>query len=99
MPFLVGVTHDDDAATARRLADKLWRLRVLDGLDTKGLEFDAVLVGPTRVCGVDAVLGEEYGGVPEEASCPLKRKERKRTKPWCLHFIGINFRCIQNSQN
>jgi D-aminoacyl-tRNA deacylase len=27
---LVGVTHDDDAATARRLADKLWRLRVLD---------------------------------------------------------------------
>jgi D-aminoacyl-tRNA deacylase len=28
---LVGVTHDDDAATARRLADKLWRLRVLDG--------------------------------------------------------------------
>jgi D-aminoacyl-tRNA deacylase len=25
---LVGVTHDDDAATARRLADKLWHLRV-----------------------------------------------------------------------
>jgi len=30
---LVGVTHDDDAATARRLADKIWRLRILDGDD------------------------------------------------------------------
>lgn len=28
---LVGVTHADDAATARRMADKLWRLRILDG--------------------------------------------------------------------
>jgi D-tyrosyl-tRNA(Tyr) deacylase len=27
---LVGVTHDDDAAAARRLASKLWHLRVLD---------------------------------------------------------------------
>ena len=26
---LVGVTHDDDEAVARRLADKLWHLRVL----------------------------------------------------------------------
>ncbi|WP_280452696.1 D-aminoacyl-tRNA deacylase [Nocardia cyriacigeorgica] len=28
---LVGVTHDDTEATAAALADKLWRLRVLDG--------------------------------------------------------------------
>ncbi|TFV60555.1 D-tyrosyl-tRNA(Tyr) deacylase [Mycobacterium sp. PS03-16] len=28
---LVGVTHTDDADTARRLADKMWRLRILDG--------------------------------------------------------------------
>lgn len=28
---LVGVTHDDDAATARRMAEKLWQLRILDG--------------------------------------------------------------------
>jgi D-aminoacyl-tRNA deacylase len=28
---LVGVTHSDDADTARRLAEKLWRLRILDG--------------------------------------------------------------------
>ncbi|MDF2825681.1 MAG: D-tyrosyl-tRNA(Tyr) deacylase [Mycobacterium sp.] len=27
---LVGVTHDDDADTARRLAEKLWQLRILD---------------------------------------------------------------------
>jgi D-tyrosyl-tRNA(Tyr) deacylase len=26
---LVGVTHDDDRATAHRLADKLWHLRVM----------------------------------------------------------------------
>ncbi len=28
---LVGVTHDDDQAKARRLAEKLWQLRILDG--------------------------------------------------------------------
>lgn len=27
---LVGVTHDDDRATAGRLAEKLWQLRILD---------------------------------------------------------------------
>ena len=27
---LVGVTHSDDADTARRIAEKLWRLRILD---------------------------------------------------------------------
>lgn len=27
---LVGVTHTDDAATAKRLAEKLWQLRILD---------------------------------------------------------------------
>lgn len=30
---LVGVTHDDDAALAERLADKLWNLRVFDDRD------------------------------------------------------------------
>jgi D-tyrosyl-tRNA(Tyr) deacylase len=28
---LVGVTHDDTVATAAALADKVWRLRILDG--------------------------------------------------------------------
>jgi D-tyrosyl-tRNA(Tyr) deacylase len=27
---LVGVTHDDDDVTARRLAEKLWQLRIFD---------------------------------------------------------------------
>lgn len=27
---LVGVTHDDDADKAQRMADKLWQLRILD---------------------------------------------------------------------
>ena len=27
---LVGVTHDDDADTAKKLADKIWQLRILD---------------------------------------------------------------------
>ena len=30
---LVGVTHEDDQATARKLADKLWNLRVMDDDD------------------------------------------------------------------
>jgi D-tyrosyl-tRNA(Tyr) deacylase len=30
---LVGVTHDDDEAKARKLADKLWTLRVFDDPD------------------------------------------------------------------
>lgn len=28
---LVGATHDDDVAKARRMAEKLWQLRILDG--------------------------------------------------------------------
>lgn len=30
---LVGVTHTDDEATARKLADKLWHLRIMDDDD------------------------------------------------------------------
>ncbi|MXP20536.1 D-tyrosyl-tRNA(Tyr) deacylase [Gordonia sp. HNM0687] len=30
---LVGVTHDDTADAATKLADKIWRLRILDGPD------------------------------------------------------------------
>ncbi|TLH64093.1 D-aminoacyl-tRNA deacylase [Mycolicibacterium aubagnense] len=28
---LVGLTHTDDVAVVRKMADKLWRLRILDG--------------------------------------------------------------------
>ena len=30
---LVGVTHDDDAGAAEKLAEKLWHLRILDDAD------------------------------------------------------------------
>ena len=30
---LLGVTHDDDDATARAMADKVWHLRVMDDAD------------------------------------------------------------------
>lgn len=30
---LVGVTHDDDASRSRKLAEKLWHLRILDDAD------------------------------------------------------------------
>jgi D-aminoacyl-tRNA deacylase len=30
---LVGVTHDDDAGVAAKLAEKLWHLRILDDAD------------------------------------------------------------------
>ncbi len=30
---LLGVTHDDDAASAAKLAEKLWHLRILDDAD------------------------------------------------------------------
>ncbi|MFJ2620203.1 D-aminoacyl-tRNA deacylase [Glutamicibacter sp. NPDC087344] len=29
--ILLGVTHDDDEATARKVAEKIWQLRILDG--------------------------------------------------------------------
>ena len=28
---LLGITHEDDAATARKVAEKIWRLRILEG--------------------------------------------------------------------
>jgi D-Tyr-tRNA(Tyr) deacylase len=34
----VGVTHDDDVAIAQRMAEKLWRLRVLDAERSAGLD-------------------------------------------------------------
>lgn len=41
---LVGVTHDDDEATADRLADKLWHLRVFPD-DGGGMERSCAQVG------------------------------------------------------
>ncbi|AVH24943.1 D-aminoacyl-tRNA deacylase [Nocardia cyriacigeorgica] len=40
---LVGVTHDDTEAAAAALADKLWRLRVLDG-ERSAADLDAPIL-------------------------------------------------------
>lgn len=40
---LVGVTHGDDAATARVLAEKIWKLRILDG-ERSASDVDAPLL-------------------------------------------------------
>jgi D-aminoacyl-tRNA deacylase len=40
---LVGVTHADDADTARRLAEKLWQLRILDE-DRSASDVDAPIM-------------------------------------------------------
>lgn len=40
---LVGVTHDDTETTAAALADKLWRLRVLDG-ERSAADLDAPIL-------------------------------------------------------
>ena len=40
---LVGVTHADDADTARRLAEKLWQLRILDD-DRSASDVDAPIM-------------------------------------------------------
>lgn len=41
---LVGLTHTDDAAVVRKMADKLWRLRILDGERSAADVFAPVLV-------------------------------------------------------
>lgn len=40
---LVGVTHGDDGAVARRMAEKLWQLRILDG-EKSASEVDAPIM-------------------------------------------------------
>ncbi|MEU0503995.1 D-aminoacyl-tRNA deacylase [Nocardia sp. NPDC005998] len=40
---LVGVTHDDAEATAKALADKLWRLRILEG-ERSAADLDAPIL-------------------------------------------------------
>ncbi|GEE04026.1 D-aminoacyl-tRNA deacylase [Gordonia spumicola] len=46
---LVGVTHDDTAADAAKLADKIWRLRILDGDDERREASAADLDAPILV--------------------------------------------------
>ncbi|MCV7414452.1 D-aminoacyl-tRNA deacylase [Mycolicibacterium litorale] len=41
---LVGVTHSDDPAIARKMAEKLWQLRILDGERSAAEEAAPILV-------------------------------------------------------
>ena len=42
---LVGVTHTDDTGTARRLAEKLWHLRLFGESESAGMERPVAEVG------------------------------------------------------
>ncbi len=59
---LLGVTHADDADVARRMAEKLWRLRVLD--DERGLMNVAAadLDAPLLVVSQFTLYGDTAGG-------------------------------------
>lgn len=59
---LVGVTHDDTEATARKLADKIWRLRVID--DDKGVMNRSVAdtTGAVLIVSQFTLYGDTSGG-------------------------------------
>ena len=51
--ILVGVTHDDDEAAARRLAEKVWHLRVFD-------DGDGVMNAPLESVGGEALVVSQF---------------------------------------
>ena len=55
---LVGVTHDDTAAIADRLADKIWFLRVLD--DTEGVMNRALADRATDGLGAEVLVVSQF---------------------------------------
>src|SRR5947207_3315105 len=67
---LVGVTHDDTDATARKLADKVWNLRVFDDADG----FMNVPVGERLLL----LFGPE---VMAEGEHPAERAEQRPATP------------------
>jgi D-aminoacyl-tRNA deacylase len=50
---LVGVTHDDDEAVARRLAEKVWNLRIFD-------DADGVMNAPLSAVGGAALVVSQF---------------------------------------
>lgn len=60
--ILVGVTHDDDAAKVRKLASKLWNLRIFD--DENGLMNRSVadIGGEILVVSQFTLYGDTSGG-------------------------------------
>jgi len=71
---LLGVTHGDTAATAARLADKVWRLRILDG-ERSAADTDApLLVVSQFTLYADTSRGRRpswQAAAPREVSEPL----------------------------
>ncbi|AUH68204.1 MULTISPECIES: D-aminoacyl-tRNA deacylase [Gordonia] len=59
---LVGVTHDDDRAAAAKLADKIWRLRILDGGDDRREASAADLNAPILVISQFTLYGNTDKG-------------------------------------
>ncbi|MDP9464981.1 MAG: D-aminoacyl-tRNA deacylase [Actinomycetota bacterium] len=59
---LVGVTHDDTAATARKLADKIWGLRVFDDADGVMNRSVADIGGEVLVVSQFTLYGDTSGG-------------------------------------
>ncbi len=76
---LVGVTHTDDPATARRLADKVWHLRVMPDEDGVMNRSVADTTGEVLVVSQFTLYGDTSGGrrpswiaaAPPEAAEPL----------------------------
>ena len=82
---LLGVTHGDTAATAARLADKVWRLRILDG-ERSAADTDApLLVVSQFTLYADTSRGRRpswQAAAPREVSEPL-------VDAFCAALIGL----------
>jgi D-aminoacyl-tRNA deacylase len=71
---LVGVTHTDDPATAARLADKVWNLRILAGERSCATEHAPILVVSQFTLYADTRKGRRpswNAAAPREVSEPL----------------------------
>jgi len=71
---LVGVTHDDDPATAARLADKVWNLRILADERSCATEHAPILVVSQFTLYADTRKGRRpswNAAAPREVSEPL----------------------------
>jgi D-aminoacyl-tRNA deacylase len=71
---LVGVTHDDDPATAARLADKVWNLRILADERSCATENAPILVVSQFTLYADTRKGRRpswNAAAPREVSEPL----------------------------
>jgi D-aminoacyl-tRNA deacylase len=55
---LVGVTHDDDAAVARRVAEKLWYLRLFD--DERGVMNRSLADRAAEGCAAEVLIVSQF---------------------------------------